>query len=120
MAQPLPESLGALLRRDVLIGLVGALLVLGVTNVVVSLSATRETYKACSRDESICVIRQESFHIPGVRRIDEVWIGDGGGTCGVNYSTPFEIDGRPTFREQSVELRGFEGERITYDTSGDC
>jgi hypothetical protein len=104
----------ALIQRDLMVGLVVALLGWGLVNVAVAVSATRETYSRCNTDETICVKRHQSWRIPGFRRVDRIRIGDGSGSCGEDHATPFKPIGQPVFGDHSVVLHGSDGETATY------
>lgn len=108
------SSLWPLVRRDLLIGLVGAVVVWGLVNVAVIATSSRTTYSACNPDKSTCVMRHESWRVPGFRHKDGIQVGDGSGTCGDDYPTPFKPSGLPTFLAKSVVLHGSGGQAATY------
>lgn len=102
----------------------GALVVLLVMAAasVVSRVVTDDSSKACSPDGRVCVTHERAPRVLQVRPVDRLWVSvDLHDQCGTYYPTPFQLPDGPIkarFQSGSVELRGTDGTRITYQAMG--
>jgi hypothetical protein len=102
-------------------GAVVVLLVMAAA-LIVSRIVTHDTSKACSPDGRVCITREQAPRVLQVRPVDRLWVSvDLHDQCGTYYPTPFQLPGGPikaTFQSGSVELRGTDGTRITFQATG--